>query len=67
MCRFAGECPSVDMGCGRAVICPLIPDDNNAYVGPVQGPFLFQSHTEPCSNYSPENEERYGNPCFDSR
>lgn len=31
MCRFAGECPSVDMGCGRAVICPLIPDDDNAY------------------------------------
>ena len=37
MCRFAGECPSVDMGCGRPVICPLIPDDDNAYVGPVQG------------------------------
>lgn len=41
MCRFADECPSVDMECGRAMVCPLISDDDNAYVGPCTG-FLFQ-------------------------
>lgn len=49
MCIHVGECPQADMTYGRATICPLVSDNHNAYVGPLQGPFFQQSQDEHCN------------------
>lgn len=58
MCIHRGQCPQADMTCGRATICPLVSDDHNAYVGPLQGPFLYQADGE--NDHDTDNGTAFG-------
>ena len=55
MCIHRGECPHADMTCSTVTFCPLA--DDEVYVGPVQGPFLFQ-HGE--NNYDTVSGTAFG-------
>lgn len=61
MCAHIAECPHVGISCWLATHCPMIPDTEFSYVGPIAGPFsLYPPQSKP---YNAENEERYGYSC----